>query len=70
MEEYKFNFSPETFQPSGCADFSKIHNPEKATVTYTNLETGKTENHNVKMELVNENGIDKAIYNLQPLSQT
>jgi hypothetical protein len=67
MEQYSFNIRPENYQPSGCADFSKIVTPEHAIVTYTNLTTRETENNNItRTEITDENGINKFIYILPP----
>jgi hypothetical protein len=45
-------------QPSGCCDFSKIYNPKKAIITYTNLDTKEQEYHTIKRtEIVDDTGI-------------
>ncbi len=67
MEEYSFNIRPEDYQPSGCADFSKIYMPGDAILTYTNLNTGEKEVINIpKSEITDENGITNYIYILPP----
>lgn len=67
MEEYSFNIRPEDYQPSGCADFSKIYTPKDAIVTYTNLNTGEKEVHNItRTEIKDKNGNTKYTYILPP----
>jgi hypothetical protein len=63
MEQYSFHISPENYQPSGCIDFSKIFTPKNAILTYTNLNTGEQEEHNItRTEITDENNIKKFIY--------
>jgi len=60
---YTFDLNPTIHQPTGCCDFSKIYNPKTAIVTYKNLDTNKTECHNVKRtEIVDNNDIKIYIY--------
>lgn len=67
MEQYTFNMTPGHFQPSGCADFSKIFTPKKAIVTYTDLNTREKEVVNItRTEITDENGVNKFIYTLPP----
>jgi hypothetical protein len=67
MEQYSFNIKPENYQPSNCADFSKIDTPINATLTYTDLNTRKQEVHNItRTEITDENGTNKFIYILPP----
>lgn len=73
MEQYTFNLSPENYQPSGCADFSKINTPKNATVTFTNVNTNvntkEKEDIDITItEITDENGIKKIIYNIPPPS--
>lgn len=69
MEKYSFYMKPENYQPSGCADFSKINTPKNVTVSYTDLTTKKQEDHNViRTQITDENGIEKCIYVLPPPS--
>lgn len=63
MEEYKFSLRPENYQPRGFADFSKIYNQKDPIVTYTNLNTRKTSQHNVETkEIIDKDGNKKITY--------
>ena len=64
MEEYSFTtVRPEDYQPSGCADFSKIYTPKEAILTYTNINTGEKEVYTItRTEITDKNGIIKYIY--------
>lgn len=67
MEQFSFNMKPENFQPSECADFSKIFTPKNATLTYTDVNTRVQEDHNItRTEITNENGTKKFIYIIPP----
>lgn len=67
MNHHPFNLLPENYQPSNCADFSKIYNQKITTVTYTNLDTKDTEQHVVVgTEIVNDKDVVKIIYKLPP----
>ncbi len=51
------------YQPSGTADFSKIYTPNDLTVTYTNLNTRKTEQQPVEIkEIIDKDGNKKIVY--------
>lgn len=63
---YAFDQSPETYQPNGCCDFSKIYNPETAIVKYTNLDTNKTERHIVKRTEIVDNDKKTHVFILPP----
>ncbi len=66
---YSFSISPETYQPSGCVDFSKIYNITKITASFcTHLNIKKTEHHNmVSTKNVDINEYIKNIYKFQHL---
>jgi hypothetical protein len=67
MDTYSFNMSPKNYQPSGCADFSKIYTPKHKTLTYTDLNTKEQEVYNIpRTEITDENGIKKFKYIFPP----
>ena len=68
MNEFLLSFKPESFQPSGTADFSKINTLKDATVTYTitytDLPSKKTELRIENKEMVDEHGNKTIVYTL------
>lgn len=67
MKLYEFNESPETYQPTGFTDFSKIYTPKNIILTYTNLNTQKTEQHNIeRTKIINKDKIKKVTYKFPP----
>lgn len=63
---YTFCQKPETCQPKGCCDFSKICNPETLFVKYTNLDTNQTECHIVKRTEIVDNNKKTYVFILPP----